>query len=204
MEGILIPVKPIADAKKRLALGLSESQRRRLQLAMLADVLRATEKWDLRVIVTSDPDAEAVAMAFGCRLERDPGLGLNEAIDAGTHAAITQGCSVLLVIPADIPLLTGTDVVNLFSQDVDVAVVPSRDGGTNALLRRPPSIIKPAFGKNSSEQHLRNATKAGLRAGSIALPSVILDIDAPSDLEELARRNEERESIRVARELLNL
>lgn len=198
MDVILIPVKRLAEAKSRLAAPLSPADRRRLGLTMLADVLRATEKWTNRLIVTSDPDAEAVGLAFGCALVPDAGRGLNDAVAAGTARAVASGATALLVLPADVPLVASDDVTGLFAADADVAVAASDDGGTNALLRRPPDVLGTRFGPRSAAVHEALAREAGLRVRTLDLPSLRLDVDDLADLERLAASEDLRESVRVA------
>jgi 2-phospho-L-lactate/phosphoenolpyruvate guanylyltransferase len=169
---------------------------------MLADVLRATEKWSHKLIVTNDPDAEAVGLAFGCALVPDPGEGLNAAVTAGTKAAVQAGCSNLLVLPSDVPMVTSDDVNALFSYPEQVVVAPSGDGGTNALLRRPPGVLAPSFGPGSAALHARRAQDAGLTCRSVELASLVLDIDHYRDLVTLGGLQNLRESVRLARELL--
>lgn len=169
---------------------------------MLADVLRATEKWSHKLIVTNDPDAEAVGLAFGCALVPDPGEGLNAAVAAGTAAAAQAGCSNLLVLPSDVPMVTSDDVNSLFSYPEQVVVAPSGDGGTNALLRRPPGVLAPSFGPGSAALHAQRAQKAGLTCRSVELASLVLDIDHYRDLVTLGGLQNLRESVRLARELL--
>ncbi|HVL50546.1 MAG TPA: 2-phospho-L-lactate guanylyltransferase [Actinomycetota bacterium] len=202
MDSILIPVKRLDQAKLRLSQRLAPPDRRRLGLAMLADVLRATEKWSHRLIVTSDQDAEAVGLAFGCALVADPGLGLNAAVAAGTESAVSAGSTTLLVLPSDVPMVTSDDVTAIFASPEEVVVVPSGDGGTNALLRRPPFAIDPCFGPSSAEAHAGRAEKAGLTCRSVEMSSLILDVDRYRDLVTLGGLENLRESVRLARELL--
>jgi 2-phospho-L-lactate guanylyltransferase len=202
MEFILIPVKRLDQAKLRLSQRLAPPDRRRLGLAMLADVLRATEKWSHRMIVTSDQDAEAVGLAFGCALVSDPGEGLNAAVAAGTAAATEAGASTLLVLPSDVPMVTSDDVNALFSYPEEVVVAPSGDGGTNALIRRPPDSLDPAFGPGSATRHRERAARAGLSCRSVEMSSLVLDIDQYADLVTLGGQANLRESVRLAKELL--
>lgn len=202
MEAILIPMKRLDEAKRRLAALLAPQDIRRLGLSMLADVLRATDKWSTRFVVTGDRDAEAVGIAFGCTLVADPGEGLNAAVSAGTVEALESGANCLLVLPSDVPLVTTDDLTRLFSADVQVAIARSPDGGTNALLLTPPAAIPPHFGPHSAEAHARAARDVGLEAEIFELSSLSLDVDDPRGLESLARSEAERESVRVARQLL--
>lgn len=202
LESILIPVKRLDQAKLRLSQRLTPPDRRRLGLAMLADVLRATEKWSHRLVVTSDQDAEAVGLAFGCSLVADPGEGLNAAVAAGTRAAISAGTTTLLVLPSDVPMVTSDDVTALFACPEEVVLAPSGDGGTNALLRRPPQVLEPEFGPASAECHRLRAHDAGLSFRLMPMSSLVLDIDRYRDLVTLGGLDNLRESVRLARALL--
>jgi 2-phospho-L-lactate guanylyltransferase len=67
-----------------------------------------------------------------------------------------------------------------------VLVVPDRHGdGTNALLLKPPNVIRPAFGEGSRRRHTTTAATAGAMPEVVALASMGLDIDTPEDLETL-------------------
>lgn len=202
MDCILIPVKRLDRAKLRLSRRLTPDDRRRLGLAMLADVLRAAEKWSHRLLVTEDPDAEAVGIASGCDLVRDPRLGLNAAIAAGTHRAVELGATSLLILPSDVPLVSADDIAELFGRPEQVVVVSSADGGTNALLRRPPHAIAPSFGPASARRHVDTAARAGLETAEIQLESLQLDVDRCADLDALSKAAQPRESVRLARHLL--
>lgn len=195
-------MKRLDRAKLRLSERLAPPDRRRLGLAMLADVLRATEKWSHRLVVTSDQDAEAVGLAFGCSLVADPGHGLNPAIATGTRRAAAAGATSLLVLPSDVPMVTPDDVAALFAYPEQVVVAPSGDGGTNALLRRPPAAVEPSFGPSSAAAHRQRAAEAGLSFRSVELASLLLDVDRYRDLVTLGRLANLRESVRLARELL--
>lgn len=203
MDCILIPVKRFDRAKLRLSQRLTPAARRRLGLAMLADVLRSTEKWPHRLVVTDDPDAEALSASFGCELVPDPGKGLNPAIVAGSHRAAETGAASLLVLPADVPLVSSDDVAELFGRPEQVVVVASGDGGTNALMRRPPHAIAPAFGPASARRHLDLAYRAGLETARMELRSLHLDIDRFADLAALKDAMPALESVQLARRLLD-
>ena len=201
LETILIPVKRLDQAKLRLSEKLLPADRRRLGLAMLADVLRTTEKWPSRLIVTADPDAEAVGLAFGCSLVEDPGMGLNAALEAGTTAALKAGAASLLILPSDVPMASSDDVTALFARPEQVVIARSQDGGTNALLRRPPAAIGLRFGPRSAEAHRRAAEEEGLSCRVVELSSLLLDIDRFADLVQLGGLPNPRDSVQLAREL---
>jgi 2-phospho-L-lactate guanylyltransferase len=201
-EGILIPVKRLEEAKGRLD-ALGPAGRRRLAVAMLTDVLHATKDWPLRLIVTSDPEAAALGRAGGLAVVPDPGLGLDPAIGAGTREAIGAGVRALLVLPSDVPLVSEDDLSRLFSLDAQLVIARSDDGGTSALLRRPPAAIATCFGPDSAAAHARAGRRAGLRVLAPRMASLALDVDDLEDLGRLAASEADRQSIDIARELLS-
>lgn len=178
------------------------ADRRDLALAMLGDVLQAASAWPLRLIVTSDPDVAATGRQAGWRIVEDPGTGLNGAVTAGTETARSAGASALLVMPFDVPLVSGDDLRSLFATAADVVVCRSDDGGTTALLRRPPDAIEPQFGPGSAGRHAGVAVAAGLHVVEVQLPGLRLDVDDLEDLWRLARTASPRASAVLARKLL--
>ena len=75
-------------------------------------------------------------------------------------------------------------------------VVPDRHGtGTNALLLQPPDAIEPSFGPGSRERHEEAARAAGLTWEVDPLPSLLVDVDTPEDLTEVALLVEERHGL---------
>jgi len=99
----------------------------------------------------------------------------------------------VLVLPADLPLLSRQDVLALLDRAVKppvVVIAPDRHRkGTNALLMAPAGLIDYDFGDNSFERHCARAIKAGARLEIVELPSLGLDLDLPEDL-ELVRKME--------------
>ena len=55
------------------------------------------------------------------------------------------------------------------------------------LFLHPPNIIRPQFGLNSFEKHLKEAKKRGLELSIYESPRVALDIDSEVDLEEFIK-----------------
>jgi 2-phospho-L-lactate guanylyltransferase len=201
-DAILIPVKRLEDAKLRLHPALGPDARRRLALAMLDDVLAAAASWPLRLICTADAEVASLGEPAGWSIVDDPGPDLNAAVAAGTAAALAGGAAALLVLPFDVPLVVPAELAAIFGAGADVVVAPSDDGGTAALLRRPPGAIDPAFGPGSAGRHLAAAAASGLRAEEVRLPGLRLDVDDLEDLRRLAAAPGTARSIQVARELV--
>jgi 2-phospho-L-lactate guanylyltransferase len=97
----------------------------------------------------------------------------------------------LLRLPIDIPLVTAEDIENIFAvlaPRPSAVIVPSRDGGTNALLRSPPDLFPSHFGPNSFALHLEEAERAKARIKIIRNERIALDVDEPKDLRAVAGR----------------
>lgn len=182
----LIPVKDLDQAKTRLTPALDDPARRELVLAMLHDVLDAAlgcAAIDSVAVVTRDPLVLALAASLGAEGMREPG-GLNEALDAAARRVAGAGATRVVVIAADLPFARADGIASVIENDAAVALVPSKDSGTNALACAPAAFAF-AFGPDSAARHEAAAHATGLRAERLALPDLVLDIDTPEDLDRL-------------------
>jgi 2-phospho-L-lactate guanylyltransferase len=189
MRVVLIPMKPLAAAKERLAPALSAEERRRLSLAMLADVIGAAREFERVWVLNSDEDAADLSHEAGVEAVPDPapGRGLNSSLTAATRAAIGAGATGILVVSADLPSVRADDLVALVTSP-GVAIAPDRAGtGTNALWRAPGDLIDVAFGPNSLAVHAELARAAGTPALVASRPGLALDVDTADDLAEAWR-----------------
>lgn len=186
----VVPVKLLARTKQRLMPLLARHERGALARAMLADVLYAlvhTRSLAGIMVITGDSDAAAMAHAAGAFV-------LADAEYAGTTAAVTKaarhlaaaGKNGMLVIPADVPLITPADVeiiVAAHRAAPAVTLVPaSIDGGTNALACSPPGAVPVCFGDNSFRRHRDVARACGIEPQILQLEHLGYDIDRPADL----------------------
>lgn len=189
---VIVPVRDSSAAKTRLAGALSKKQRAVLSLAMLSDVLdalRRTKKVGRVVLVTRDINAARLGTAKGARvLSEGRSHGLNPALRTGIRFAEREGAQRVLIVPADVPLAKPKDLNRMLraGRETSVLIVPSYDGGgTNALLLRPPDIMRVSYGRNSFRRHCRLARKKGLRARILKARSLQLDVDTPHDLRRI-------------------
>jgi 2-phospho-L-lactate guanylyltransferase len=106
-----------------------------------------------------------------------------------TIVAQGYGVSGVLVLPADLPLISVEDIQLLVERAKDppvVVIAPDRHGsGTNALLASPPGLIDYDFGPDSFEHHVKRANEAGARVEICEISSLGLDLDLPEDLDVL-------------------
>jgi 2-phospho-L-lactate guanylyltransferase len=209
---IVVPVKSLANAKSRLAPLLGESERRSLALSLLRHVLVAVQEAQARlfarcVVVSPDPHVLELAMTYGLtplqeRYTPSPGgshewasagdveSALNAALEQATTYAIAQGASAVMILPADLPLVTADEIVRLwrasqqlYSARAMVIAPDRRDEGTNALLIRPPGALRYQFGPGSFRRHCQQARQLGLAWHVHRSAQLGLDVDAPADLE---------------------
>lgn len=180
----LIPIRDPGEGKTRLADRLSRRERAALAAAMLADVAAAvrTGPVDRVVVAASGPTGAAAAGALGLDVLLDPpsAASLDDVLDAATGRLL--GTATLVVIAADLPQLRPDDVAELVAVDAQVAVAPTADGGTGALLRRPPAVIGTAFGPGSAAAHLHLGHRAGVETRTVSLPGFRHDVDTWEDL----------------------
>jgi 2-phospho-L-lactate guanylyltransferase len=203
---LAVPVKDLVNAKQRLIPALSPPERRELARAMLEDVLDAAVAAlpGAVLVVTTDPDVEAVALAAGALCLAEPAnRGHTAAVAFAQREAVARGAARFLTLPGDVPCVTAPEIITLCAALVEtpgVVFVPSRSGrGTNAALLTPPDTMPLTFGEPSFENHLKTARAAGLTPRVLDLPGIGLDVDAPEDLLLLLERGPATRSARLLR-----
>ena len=186
----IVPVKPLFLGKSRLAEVLTPDERADLNRRLLAhtlDTLSAVSEIESVLVVSRDPAALALARGYGARTVQESGTPqLNVALAKATVVAQNFATQGVLIVPADLPLLTPEDVRLMLERAVDppvVVVAPDRHRrGTNALFVCPTGLIEYEFGRNSFQRHCDLALKAGARLEICELSSLALDMDLPEDL----------------------
>ena len=193
----IVPVKPLRRGKSRLAGALSEEERTELNRNLLQNTLKTLaeiKELEEVLVISRDPAALTIARNYGARTVREDGQPeLNTALKRATVIAQVYAIRGVLVLPADLPLISREDVQTLIQRAVDppvIVIAPDRHGtGTNALLISPSGLIEYDFGENSFQRHCERARNAGARLEIVNLPSLGLDLDLPEDL-ELIRKME--------------
>jgi 2-phospho-L-lactate/phosphoenolpyruvate guanylyltransferase len=189
----IVPVKPLLLGKSRLAgvvPSVARSVMNRMMLEHTLSVLRDTQAIAETVVISRDPEALAIAREFHARtLLEQGGSQLNSALERATAVVATYQPHGLLILPADLPLLTVDDlqaVLEATKTSPAVVVAPDRhDRGTNALLTFPPGKISYRFGFNSFSEHCRGAQEAGVNLFIVRRQALGIDLDLPEDLELL-------------------
>jgi 2-phospho-L-lactate/phosphoenolpyruvate guanylyltransferase len=181
----VVPVKALAESKSRLFPERARGDVEALSLAMMADViacLREVSALARVVVVTPDTAVAEAAEAHGAEalLRREPGL--NPAIEAAAAACSARDDGVLVVL-GDVAAADPAEVAQLLAAAPTrgVALAPSRDGGTSALLRRPGDVIPARFGRDSAKRHREAAAAAGAPLAELSLRSLAIDVDLSDD-----------------------
>jgi 2-phospho-L-lactate guanylyltransferase len=191
-------------AKSRLGAVLSPGQRVGLARAMLADVVAACRRAELRgpVVVTEGEATRLRLAGEGLQAAADDGTDMNLAVRTGIRVARAAGAGAVVVLPGDVPLVSAADLQELAAcatrgprGEPVVGVATDLGGqGTNALALRPPDVIAPGFGPRSARRHLDLARRAGVAACLVRLPTLAFDVDTPDDLARLRRSRPEGET----------
>ena len=196
MRYILIPVKDLTRAKQRLGALMTQAERTQLAWAMLENTFAAAaavQTADRIATVTLYPPAIELAKKFNMEviLETEQ-ISESASVDFGSREAATRGAEAVLRLPIDLPLITTKDIETILAADKpepSVVIVPSRDGtGTNAILRRPPTLFPSHFGTGSLAKHIKEAEDASVACTLLDLSRIALDIDEPDDVRELLRQ----------------
>lgn len=195
----VVPLRSVAGGKARLGEALDAEEREVLVLGMLARTLDVLTGWSpcTRVhVVTQDLQVARIVPSPIVDAIRQTTEGLNEGIGLGIAAARREGARAVLVLPADLPMLT-LEALDVLLDAADaalaagsgrplVAIAPSdARNGTNALLLFPPDVIAPCFGEHSFEAHVRAAAVADATLQVITDHRLGFDLDTPEDLEML-------------------
>lgn len=197
---VIIPVKRLDNAKSRLSPLLTDGERKQFCLNMLEDVLRtvkSTKRVNQTVVVSNDPEVFHVAKNFEAAYLRERKTGLNEAISEAIGWCIERSAASVLVLPADIPLVTPTDLNRMLAlrEKASMVISPSRSGkGTNALLLTPPNACPTFYGPCSFQRHLEEASRRRTSFRMFRSQRLALDVDTVEDLTDFISTNAEETS----------
>ena len=182
----IVPLKALADAKGRLSQALDPAQRQSFAAWMAGRVIAACAACagiDDVLVVAGDEAAAAVGRQAGARVLLVAEPGLRVALERAD--AETEGCSATLIVAADLPEASAADLTAVLAADASrraVVIAPTHDGGTGALLRRPPAVMGTAYGPGSAAAHVELARAAGLEPLTLRIGGLARDVDTPAQL----------------------
>lgn len=171
----LIPYKP-KNPKTRLSALLSQEEREQFAAAMLEDVKAAVkDAMCSPVLVCSELfDSEDVQVTIA-----------DTDLSGSLNAILPQNPCPALIIMADLPLADTASIRRVISTEKDIAIVPGRGGGTNAIFMKEPHKFHVDYYGASFLKHMKIAEDAGLSVEVIDSFRLHTDIDEPWDLVEL-------------------
>jgi 2-phospho-L-lactate guanylyltransferase len=185
----IIPVKPLARAKSRLARALKAPTRAALVRSIFSrtlDVIKQVPRIDGVIVVSRDLTILELARQRGAITLMESDSGLNPAITQAAHWATQHHARSVIVIPVDLPLITASDLDEMIDRAQEercLVIAPDRyEEGTNVLLVRPPEAIQFTYGTASFNAHRAQATKRGLIVHEYRSATTAFDIDVPDDL----------------------
>lgn len=183
---LVVPLKPLAVAKSRLAAAVGAS-RPALALAFAQDTvagaLACGAVADV-VVVTDDARAGAELARLGARIVPDaPAAGLNAALAHGARAvrALRPGAAVA-AMNADLPALRPPELLRVLeaASAFPRAFLADAAGiGTTLLSAAPDVELTPSFGGPSRARHSASGAAEIALAG---VESVRRDVDTAADL----------------------
>jgi 2-phospho-L-lactate guanylyltransferase len=197
MRALLLPIKDLRNAKQRLASILTPEERFALAQAMLADTLRAVRgvrQAEKIFVVTNYTPAMQAARENGWEiLAEEQQISESVSVDAASRQCEESGITAVLRLPLDLPLVTPSDIDELLVAECvapGVVMVPSRDGtGTNAILRKPPTLFPSHFGSGSFAKHCAEAIRTGAQIVQRRNVRLEMDVDDESDLRVLIQHD---------------
>ncbi|MFI9343808.1 2-phospho-L-lactate guanylyltransferase [Streptomyces sp. NPDC052773] len=184
---LVIPLKPLARAKSRLADTAADGLRPGLALAFAQDTVAAAAACPAVrdvAVVTDDALAGRELAALGARIVRDePGGGLNAALE---HAAAAVRSSrpdgAVAALNADLPALRPEELARVLDAAAEFprAFLPdAAEIGTTLLAAGPGRELRPAFGVDSRARH---RASGAVELGLTGVDSVRQDVDTGADL----------------------
>jgi 2-phospho-L-lactate guanylyltransferase (CobY/MobA/RfbA family) len=103
---------------------------------------------------------------------------------AAVAAALEQVDTPVVIVNADLPCVTPDDLRALIAATPDrgFAIVPARDGTTNAISLSRADLFEPLYGPGSAERYLDRGAVA------VSIPNLEDDVDTIEDLERVRAR----------------
>jgi 2-phospho-L-lactate guanylyltransferase len=189
---VIIPAKPLDQSKTRLAAVLPVTERVDLSRHLVQRTIHLARQVGEVVVVSRDMAVRKLAKHAGAWALVEAGQELNQALQQAADWVTVRGGQGVLILPGDLPLLQLSDLTEIVAAGrrlPSIVIAPSqRLDGTNALLLRPPGLIKFAFGPRSFDRHQQAAQDVGVEPIIYHSPTVALDLDLPEDLQAVQNR----------------
>jgi 2-phospho-L-lactate guanylyltransferase len=188
-------VKNLSQSKSRLSGEINQLERESLSFTLLRrtlQVLKSSAYVDDIVIVGQDAVACSLAEMENVLFIQERGAGLNHALKQATEWSLNQHYSAVLILPADIPFFTQSDIDSIIEMGNEAnqvfVISPDREMmGTNALFIKPPGILEYQFGRNSFRRHCQQAQQKGIDKRIFCNQRLGFDVDSPEHYREMVQ-----------------
>jgi 2-phospho-L-lactate guanylyltransferase len=206
---IILPVKPLNQAKTRLAEVLTKQQRQNLAFHLFENTMQILSKISSQLanyhilLISADHSLLQEAHKYNVYTlfdtdfagENDSVRRLNKALHRATQWCTSQfKVASLLVIPSDLPYLQIQDLIQLFElaasipNSEKIIINPDQSQtGTNAIFLQLASLtdFKFHFGPDSFKKHQEQALVLGVKMQIMQLPGLSFDLDYGRDFQAL-------------------
>ncbi len=194
----IVPVKPLRRGKTRLAEILSEDERYQLNHHLFLhtiNVLKQIDGISDILVVSRDSDVLTESRDLNVRTVTENGTPeLNNALRRASLFSMALSTEGVLIVPADLPLLTVDDVegfLNVRTPPPTAVISPDRRReGTNMLLIDPADLITFSFGEASFSKHCALVEEKEVQLTIYENERIALDLDIPEDYEVLKTYDE--------------
>lgn len=175
----VIPYKK-SRAKSRLSPVLSQEEREEFVELMLNKVIDSVRKAGIETIDILSPSKQGFENINVFRVVLD-----ERDLNAALNSYLEQSEEPVLIVMADLPLLSPEHLKEITSSKKDICIVPGKGGGTNVLFIRNPSKYRVKYYGSSFLTHYSIAIDSGQSVEVFDSFLASIDIDEPEDLVEL-------------------
>ncbi|MFF7310002.1 2-phospho-L-lactate guanylyltransferase [Streptomyces sp. NPDC008137] len=184
---LVVPLKPLAQAKSRLADTADDGLRPGLALAFAQDTVAAALACpavrDVAVVTDDARAGRELAVLGAAIIPDEPGSGLNAALAHGAGIIrSTRPGSPVAALNADLPALRPPELTRVLDAAAEFprAFLPDAAAiGTTLLAAAPGHELLPAFGTDSRARH---RTSGAMELSLAGVDSVRQDVDTGDDL----------------------
>ncbi len=184
---LVVPLKPLAQAKSRLADTADDGLRPGLALAFAQDTVAAALACpavrDVAVVTDDARAGRELAVLGAAIIPDEPGGGLNAALAHGAQVVRSaRPASPVAALNADLPALRPPELARVLDAATEFprAFLPDAAAiGTTLLAAAPGRELLPAFGTDSRARH---RASGAVELCLAAVDSVRQDVDTGDDL----------------------
>ena len=201
---VVVPMKDLKDAKSRLNGTLNGKERELLAKLLflrtltILDTIRSNNKQFFDIgVVTKSFTIKKLIKELNISLINEKNKGLNLALQDSYLWASQKNYKFLAILPADLADPNPDEILSFLkhythSEKPTVALSPSNDLGTNAMLLSIPSKLRFCFGQNSFLKHSEACKNLGILPKILPFASLRNDVDTRRDFERIRHIKVER------------